>query len=169
LVILFMSPSLTTAFLAQANRELATSLLYRALAYWADYRDYNGFKQLFETQAEEEETHAKNFYAYLTERDQPVAIGPIEAIAPAYADLLSVSKAVHAHERANTRAIHALYELALSEKDYACQVFLQTYIAEQVEEEAWTDSLVERVSRSACAGALYNLDRHIVKDLFGDK
>jgi len=164
-----MSPTLATAFLAQANREFATSLLYRALAYWADYRDYNGFKQLFTDQAEEEETHAKNFYAYLTERDQTVAIGPFDAIAPAYADLLSVSKAVYAHERANTKSIHALYEMALTEKDFATQVFLQTYIAEQVEEEAWTDSLVERVSRSSCAGALYNLDRHIVKDLFGEK
>lgn len=164
-----MSPAIAAAFLQQANRELATSLLYRALAYWADLRDYNGFKELFSDQAEEEETHAKSFYAHLTDRDQPVVVGPFEAIAPVYGDLLAVSKAVHAHERANTRAIHALYDLAVSEKDYATQVFLQTYISEQVEEEAWTDSLVERVSRSSCAGALYNLDRHIVKDLFGEK
>lgn len=164
-----MSPALATAFLQQANRELATSLLYRALSYWADLRDYNGFQALFDQQAEEEETHAKNFFAYLTDRDQPVSIGPFEPIVPAHTDLLSVSKAIHAHERENTKAIHALYELAVSEKDYGTQVYLQHYIVEQVEEEAWTDSLVERVSRSACGGALYNLDRHIVKDLFGEK
>lgn len=164
-----MSPSLAAAFLQQANRELATSLLYRALSYWADLRDYGGFTDLFDRQAEEEESHAKNFYAFLTDRDQAVTIGPFEAIAPVHADLLAVAKAVHAHERANTAAIHALYELAVSEKDYGTQVFLQTYIAEQVEEEAWTASLVERVSRSTCGGALYNLDRHIVKDLFGEK
>lgn len=164
-----MSPTLATAFLAQANRELATSLLYRALSYWADRHDYNGFKDLFDAQAEEEESHAKNFYAHLTDRDQAVTVGPFEAIAPTHADLLSVAKAVHAHERANTAAIHALYAMAVAEKDYAAQVFLQTYIAEQIEEEAWTDSLVERVSRSTCGGALYNLDRHIVKDLFGEK
>ncbi len=164
-----MSPTLAAAFTAQANRELATSLLYRSLAYWAELRDYNGFTQLFSDQAEEEETHAKQFFTYLTDRDCAVSIGPFESLTPAYTDLLAVSKAVHAHERANTRAIHSLYELAIAEKDYACQVFLQTYITEQVEEEAWTDSLVERVSRSACAGALYNLDRHIVKDLFGEK
>lgn len=164
-----MTPALASAFNQQANRELATSHLFRALSYWADVRDYSGFKELFDRQAEEEETHAKQFYAFLVDHDVTPAIGPFTVVAPSYKELGVVAQAIHEHEIENTHSIHALYEQAIAEKSYGTQVFLQPFVLEQVEEESWTASLVERVNRSSCPGALYNLDRHIVKDLFGDK
>jgi ferritin len=37
------------------------------------------------------------------------------------------------------------------------------FISEQVEEERWSDEMVERVKGATCAGSISDLDRHIVK------
>lgn len=162
-----MTPVLQAAFNAQANRELSTSLKMRALCYWADVRHHKGFADFFDRQAEEEEQHAKKFFGHLVDRDITPVVGPVEAQSAAYNDLLAVAQALYDHERANTQAIHALYELALTEKDYAVQVFLHPFISEQVEEEAWTDQLLERTRRATCAGGMFQLDHHLVKELLG--
>lgn len=164
-----MNPILATAFNRQANRELHTSLLLRSLSYWAEIHHHTGFSEFFDRQAEEEETHAKNFFSHLADRDVTPTVGPVAAAPAEHADLVSIARLLYDHERDNTRAIHALYELAVSEKDYAAQVFLHPYISEQVEEEAWTDRLLERTRRATCAGGLFNLDHHLVKDLLGEK
>ncbi|AHF93736.1 ferritin [Opitutaceae bacterium TAV5] len=164
-----MSPALIDALARQANREHYTSLLFLALKYWAEAEQHAGFARFFAIQAEEEESHAKKFYQHLTDRGVIPAIGPVAAPPASYPDLLTVAQALYDHERENTRCIHAVYEVALAERDYATQVFLHAFITEQVEEEAWTDRLLERTRRATCAGGLFNLDHHLVKDLLGDK
>jgi ferritin len=49
------------------------------------------------------------------------------------------------HEQAVTRAIHELYDIALSEHDYATQIQLQWFITEQIEEENTVGTIVERL------------------------
>lgn len=164
-----MKPNLATAFNAQANRELATSLLMRSLHYWADVQHHPGFAEFFDRQAEEEEGHAKSFYKHLADRDVTPAVGPVALLPNDFPDLVTVAKYLYDHERENTKAIHALYALAIEEKDYAAQVFLQPFVSEQVEEEAWTDRLLVQVRRASCAGGQFSLDRHVVKDLLGSK
>ncbi len=162
-----MSPDLIAALNKQANRELSTSNLFRTLAYWADAEHLGGFAKFFATQAEEEEDHAKKFYQYLTDRGTVPSVGPVEAAKTSYEGLLEIANLLYAHERENTKCIHALYEVALSTKDYATQVFLHAFITEQVEEESWTDKLLTKVKQTACGGALFSLDRHISKELLG--
>jgi ferritin len=53
--------------------------------------------------------------------------------------LLAVAKKALAMEQKNTSGINSAYEVALSDKDYAGQVFLQWFIGEQVEEEDWAN------------------------------
>ena len=50
-----------------------------------------------------------------------------------------------AHEKYVTSRIHAMYELALDEKDYAAQSHLRWFIDEQVEEEASAAEIVEKL------------------------
>jgi ferritin len=162
-----MSPALITALNQQANRELYTCNLLRALSYWADAEHLGGFAKFFATQAEEEEGHAKKFYQFITDRGSVPTVGPVEAPTSSHASLLAVATLLYDHERENTRCINTVYEVALSEKDYATQVFLHFFIAEQVEEESWTDKLLTKVKQSTCGGALFSLDRHISKELLG--
>jgi ferritin len=48
---------------------------------------------------------------------------------------LEAFKAAYAHERFITAKINDLMTLAIAEKDYAAQVMLNWFVAEQVEEE----------------------------------
>lgn len=162
-----MTSTLIDALNKQANRELYTSNLFRALSYWADSAHLGGFAKFFATQAEEEESHAKKFYQFITDRGTVPVVGPIEAPKSRYEGLLEIANLLCEHERANTVCINSVYEVALAEKDYATQVFLHYFIAEQVEEESWTDKLLTKVKQTTCGGALFNLDRHISKELLG--
>jgi len=68
-------------------------------------------------------------------------------------------------EHSNTQGINALYEAALAAKDYPAQVLMHWFINEQVEEEAWSLEMVERVQAANCAGGFSDLDRHIERYL----
>jgi ferritin len=69
--------------------------------------------------------------------------------------------ALHA-EKANTEEIHKLYELAVGEKDYPAQVFLNWFIQEQVEEEDSAQKLVDRLKQIGdSTSALLMLDREL--------
>jgi len=82
-----------------------------------------------------------------------------------FANILEVAKHAQLMEQANTAGINSVYKAALETGDYPSQVLLHWYINEQVEEEAWTDEMVDRTLRAGCAGALNSLDRHIEKYL----
>lgn len=66
------------------------------------------------------------------------------------------------HERKVTAMIHNLYALAVQEKHYASQVFLQWLVTERVEEENSATQIVETVKRVGDKShALLMLDREL--------
>jgi len=160
-----MDKQVISALEKQATHELYAALSYLALAYWSDVRQYSGFAEFFHQQVEEERKHADKFLKFLADRDVVPTIGTVGAPRNSFQNLTEVAKAVYELERANTAGICAAYETALQAKDYATQVMLHWFINEQVEEEAWTDKMLVKVQEATCAGALSNLDRHIVKEL----
>jgi ferritin len=60
---------------------------------------------------------------------------------------LAMFEEVYAHEQKVTGMIHNLVALAREEKDYASEVMLQWFVTEQVEEEANSSEIVERLKR----------------------
>ena len=163
-----MTPAIISAFEKQAAQELYTPKAYLAMAYWSEVKHWSGYAKLFHLQADEEQSHARKFFDHLADRDVIPVVGAVGAAVSNFGGLVDVAKAAYDLERANTASIHALYELALAEKDYAAQVFLHEFIAEQVEEEAWTDKLLEKTRQAACSGAQFNFDRHVVKEVLGE-
>ena len=109
--------------------------------------------------------HAEKFIKYLRDRGQMAELTQIPAPKGEFSNLLEVAKYAQVMEQANTAGINSVYKAALEIGDYPSQVLLQWYINEQVEEEAWTDELVDRTLKAGCAGALNSLDRHIEKYL----
>ena len=69
--------------------------------------------------------------------DQP----PIEFESP-----LGVIQGALEHERAVTKMINDLYELAISEKDYPSHVLLEWFVEEQVEEEKVLTDIVDHLN-----------------------
>lgn len=157
--------AVTTALQTQADHERLASASYLAMSHWCEVAHFSGYAEFFRLQAAEETTHAQKILDHLVDRDVVPALGPLPAPACQFDDLQSVARKALDLEKANTAGIHAAYEVALEEKDYAAQVLLHWFISEQVEEEAWADKLFAKTKAASCAGALTYLDRHIVKEL----
>jgi ferritin len=103
--------------------------------------------------------------AHLLDRGVLPETGAIPAPKNTFKSLLEAALHAQAMEQANTQGVNSVYEAALADKDFPAQVLMQWFINEQVEEEAWTAEMVERVQGATCAGSFSDLDRHIERYL----
>jgi len=160
-----IKPAVAAEFQRQFNAEFAAAHAYMALAVWCEEHNYKGFAGYFKKQAGEERAHAEKMMAHLMDRGVVPTLGAVPAPRTTFDGLLDIAQQAQAMEQGNTVGINTVYEAALASKDYPAQVALQWFISEQVEEEAWTDELVDRTKRAECAGSQAELDRHIAKHL----
>ncbi len=100
-----------------------------------------------EAQAEEELGHAMRFYDYIFDRGGgKVELEKIEKPKQTFESPLKAFEAVYLHEVGGvTQSIFKLVELAQEEKDHATYQFLQWFVEEQVEEEASTKAIVDKL------------------------
>jgi len=149
----------------QFNQELAAAHAYLALSVWCDVRNLKGFGKYFVKQAGEERAHAERILKHLTDRGVTAKVAALPAPKQEFKTLLDVAQHAQAQEHSNTQGVNAVYEAALAAKDAPAQVLMHWFINEQVEEEAWSAEMVERVQAAACAGSASDLDRHIERYL----
>ena len=129
----------------QINKEFFSSYLYLSMAAYFEDKNLMGFGHWLRLQADEEREHAMKFYNFLLDAGGRVQLKAIEAPATEWKSNLEVAEQVAQHEAKVTAFIHALYELALKEKDYAAQILLQWFITEQVEEEKNASELLAKL------------------------
>ena len=130
-----ISQTMQDAINEQINKELYSSYLYLSMAAYFANKNLVGFSKWMHVQAGEEREHAMKLYDHLEDRGGRVLLKAIAAPQTEWASNQEVFKDAAAHETMITASIHALYEVALKEKDYPAQVLLQWFISEQVEEE----------------------------------
>jgi ferritin len=148
----------------QINKELFSSYLYLSMAAYFEDRNLPGFANWMRVQADEEREHAMKIYDFILERGGKVALKAIDAPKTEWNSTLEVAEEVAAHEGKVTASIHALYELALKEKDYPAQVMLQWFISEQVEEEKNAAEIVASLKMiEAHETAVLQLDHRLSK------
>jgi ferritin len=152
----------------QLNQELDAAHSYQAFSIWCAMQNLKGFAGFFAKQAGEEREHAEKMINHLIDRGVAPDLEERPRPKQDFATLLEVVQWAQTMEQANTKGINAVYEAAVAAKDYPAQVRMHWFIAEQVEEEAWTAELVARVDNASCAGSLSDLDRHVER-LLGDK
>jgi ferritin len=115
-------------------------------------------------QAQEEVGHAMKFYGFIHDRGGRVLLQAIDQPPVEFQSPLAVFEQTLVHEQKVTGMIHNLYALAVQEKDYASQVFLQWFVDEQVEEEKNATQLVELLKMVGDKGhALVMVDRQLAK------
>lgn len=149
----------------QLNYELGAAHKYLSLAIWCEAQNLKGFARYFSKQAHEERVHAQKFISHLLDRGVVPTLTDLPAPRGGFTTIIDVAIEAQAMERSNTAGVYACYEAAVAEKDYPAQVLLHWFISEQVEEEDWTDEMVERVQNANCAGGMSDLDRHIERYL----
>lgn len=149
----------------QIQAEIYSANMYLAMSVYCEAQNLKGAANWLKIQYNEEISHAMKFVNYILERGGEVEIKAIDAPPVKYGSLLKVFEEVLAHEKKVTALIHNLYELALKEKDYASQIFLQWFIEEQVEEEANASEILGKLEMSGeknVNGVMY-VDRELAR------
>jgi ferritin len=130
-----ISKTLQDAINEQINFELFSAYLYLSMSAHFETQNLSGFANWTRVQYQEETGHAMKLYKYVFDRSGAVTLKAIAQPATKFKTPLDIFKEVLKHEQKVTSLINKLYELAVKERDYAAQIFLQWFINEQVEEE----------------------------------
>lgn len=151
----------------QINAETYSAYLYWAMSAYFETINLKGFANWMAVQAQEELTHAAKFYRYVNERGGRVKLTAIEAPAVEWESPLAVFKEAYTHECHVTNLINKLVDLSLAESDHATHNFLQWFVAEQVEEEASADEVVQQLELVGGQGhGLLMVDRELATRTF---
>lgn len=137
-----MDDELLTLFNDQIAMEQSASRSYRQMAAWADAHDYIGAARWFLAQSVEETAHADRFIEFVLNRDSKMSMQALEAPQSSFASLLECFEVAREQEHEVTEAIGALYKAAQDTGDYRSLPLLNTFLQEQVEEEAAVSAIV---------------------------
>jgi ferritin len=143
-----ISKALADLMNAQVGNELGASNQYVQIASYFDGESLSKLAKFFYAQAEEEREHAMKFVHYLMDVSAQLSIAAIPA---AKADISSAEQAFEmslAWEQGVTGQINAMMDLAVQEKDYASQAFLQWFVTEQVEEVSTMENMLQVVRKA---------------------
>jgi ferritin len=146
----------------QIAEELSSAYIYQAMS--ADFKaaNRNGMAAWMQAQAGEEMHHAMKIYGYILERGGKVELKAIPAPQQSWSTPLAAFETAYKHEQHITACIHKLVKLARELDDTASELFLGWYVSEQVEEEASTDEVVQKMKLiGESSQALYMLDKEL--------
>lgn len=140
-----IGPRMQDAFNRHIQAETYSAYLYLAMSAYCERGAYKGFARWLRVQQAEEIEHAHRCLDFLLLRGGEAKLGPVEAPPSSFGTIAEVFEKVLEHERKVTGLVEALHQAALAEKDTAAQVFLQWFVAEQVEEEARAQEVLDRL------------------------
>jgi len=129
----------------QIRMELNSAYTYLGMSAHCEHENLPGFAAWLRRQAAEEQEHAMRIFEFINSRDGKVILSALDQPPSGFGTPGEVFEQVLVHERSVTASIHSLYDLAISEKDYATQSHLQWFINEQVEEEKTASDILEQV------------------------
>ena len=151
----------------QLNAELYSSYLYLSMSAHFQSVNLAGFANWMRVQAHEELMHALKFYDYVNERGDRVVLQPVEAPPSHWDSPLALFEHVYQHEQKVTGMINKLVDLAVEIRDHATNNVLQWFVAEQVEEEASADEVVQKLKLVGDdPSALFMIDRELAQRVF---
>ncbi len=162
-----INQKITDAFNKQINAETYSAYLYWSMSAALEKMNLPGFASWMRIQAQEEMTHAMKFYTHIIERDGKVELLPIDGPPNEWTGVKVVFEESLNHEQLVTSLINDLVDLTAAEKDHAATMFLQWFVAEQVEEEATAMDVLGKLEIVGnTAGGLYMLDKEMGQRVF---
>jgi len=157
-----LNKTIQDAMNEQIKNELYSAYLYFSMSAYCESINLAGFGHWMRVQAQEEVGHAVKFYGFIHDRGGRVVLQAIDQPPVEFQSPLDVFEKTLEHEQKVTAMIHDLYTLAVQEKDYASQIFLQWFVTEQVEEEDNASQIVETLEMIGDSRqALLMLDREL--------
>ncbi len=161
-----ISEKIQEALNEQVNKEFYSAYMYLAMSAYCNTIGLPGFSNWMRQQYEEESLHVTKMYDYILDQGGRVHLKQIDEPPKEYGTPLDVFEKTLEHEQYVTGLIHKLMDLAIGEKDYATQTFLQWYVTEQVEEEANVNDIVAPLRMVGDdKGGLMMIDQQLAKRL----
>jgi ferritin len=166
-VVTVLTERIQDALNGQLNAELYSAYLYLSMAAYYESIDLPGFANWMRVQAQEELVHVMKFYDFINERDGRVILRPVEGPPTEWASPRAPFEDAYRHEQKVTEMINNLVDLSTEERDHATDNFLQWFVAEQVEEEASVNEVVQKVKLGGDSGyGLLMIDRELAQRVF---
>lgn len=157
-----LSKKIEDALNAQVNAEFWSAYLYLSMSAWFDAQGRKGIANWFMVQFQEEQAHALNMMNYLHARGSRTILAPITEVPTEWKSIVDAFYATLEHEKKVTSMIHNLYAMAEEERDYATRQMLNSYVAEQVEEEEGVQQIIDNLTLVGEDGTgLYQIDTQL--------
>jgi len=160
-----LSKTLTAALNAQMTKEAQASQTYLSYASWASSQGYGGIANFLFKHSKEERNHMMKLLEYILKRCGDVKICAIPAPPENPSNIHSCFEKVFEHEVDNTNSIYKLVNMSFTEEDWSTWNFLQWFVNEQMEEETFAISLIDKLKMAggvhASTDALYSFDRDL--------
>ncbi|WP_185869454.1 ferritin [Blattabacterium cuenoti] len=137
-----------TGLIKQLNRELKSSQLYLSMASWVEKKGFEGISQFLYDHSNEERMHMLKLIRYVNKRGGDVILDnniSYKKIIYNNISLKELFQELFEHEKEISKKINNLVDISLQEKDYFTYNFLQWYLEEQVEEEALTKMILDKI------------------------
>ena len=145
----------------QVEKEGYSSNLYLAMATWAEANGYAGIAGWLYAQSEEERMHMLKFIHYINERGGH-AIVPAFKVAPKdQKGIRPMFEEILKHEQFISESINNIVALAIDEKDFTTQSWIQWFVNEQIEEESQVTEILDKLKLLG-DNNLYLFDRDIM-------
>lgn len=152
-----ISKKMQAAFNEQITEELYSSNIYMSMAYHMEGLGYEGCAHWLIKQSDEELQHAREMASFVVSRGGKVEMRAIQAVKDEWKNPLQLFEAVYEHECHISQCINDLLDKAREEGDKAAEEFFWHFVREQVEEEATSGGIVDKLKNNG-EGAIILLD-----------
>ena len=160
---MLISKRLNDAINAEIGRELEASNQYLNMAAYFDGQAFKKLAKMFYKQSEEEHAHALKFVNYILDTGGEVKIPAIPAPVTEFKSAEDVFVKALDWEKMVTKYIFGLMDIAVEEKDYIAQQYLNWFTNEQMEEEKSMETLLT-ICRRAGERNLIMLEAYLSHD-----
>ena len=161
-----LSEKMEDALNAQMNWEIFSAHIYLSMSSHFEQVGLAGVARWMDAQYQEEMYHAMQFFKYINEAGGHAKLATIDAPPYEWESTLAAFEHALEHEQGVTSRINALADLSIEEKSHAVGIFLQWFIAEQVEEEDTVGGIVGKLKLVGDGGGLFMLDNELGSRVF---
>lgn len=154
----------------QINAEVYSAYLYLGMSSRCTEMNLKGMAHWLYVQAQEEMTHAMKFYRFVLDRAGHPVLPAIEGVRTDWTAPVEMFAAAYEHEKKVTAMINAIVDTALAERDHATASMLNWFVDEQVEEEANSSEITEKLKLvGESKDGLLMLDKELSVRVFVDR
>ncbi|MFQ5615146.1 MAG: ferritin [Anaerolineales bacterium] len=145
---MLIDKELEAAINQQIGNEFGASVQYVSIASYFDLENLEQLAAFFFRQADEEKMHAMKFVHYVLDAGGQVRIPAIPATRYDFQSAEDAVKTALDWELEVTEQINGLMDIAVEQRDYIGQNFIQWFVNEQLEEVSTMDTLLSIVRRA---------------------